>query len=151
MKVLKLGGIMACAAIALIGCGGPEDALSPDEELGLAEQEAITCPGAQGDAHGNGPNGPGVKAAIRDWFGTGARGDKAIKVAQCESGYWSNCCATGGGTKAHYGHSSQYKGLFQMSEAGRAHYGFTWCAPAQAKAAFHMYQDSGWAPWTCAN
>lgn len=149
MQILKLGCITACA-IAIMGCGGPEEML-PEDELGLAEQEAITCTGPQGDAHGNGPDGPGVRATIRDWFGTGARGDKAIAVAKCESGYWSNCCASGGGTKAHYNYASQYKGLFQMGENERAQYGFNWCAGGQAKGAFGLWQDRGWQPWACAN
>lgn len=148
MNGFKLGSVFACAAIALVGCGGPEGEV-PGDELGLTEQEAITCTGPQGDAHGNGPDGAGVIRTIRDWFGTGARGDSALKIARCESGYWSNCCSSGGGTKAHYDYASQYKGLFQMGQNERDQYGFNWCAGGQAKGAFGLWQDRGWQPWSC--
>ncbi|AKJ07360.1 hypothetical protein ATI61_111312 [Archangium gephyra] len=149
MKRLIVLGVSACTALSLIGCGGPSEEEFAAEELGVEEQEAITCTGAQGDAYGNGPEGGGVINAIRNWFGTGARGDTAMRVAKCESGYWANCCAYGGGTKAHYEYSSQYKGLFQMGQAERDQYGFTWCAPAQAEAASKMQAARGWSPWSC--
>ncbi len=148
MYRFKSISVSACAAIALIGCGGPEGEL-PVDELGIAEQEVVSCDGPQGDAYGNGPNGAGVREKIRQWFGTGDRGDTAIRVAKCESGYWTNCCASGGGTKAHYDYPSQYKGLFQMSQAGRDYYGFNWCAGQQAEAAHHMQRDYGWGQWSC--
>jgi hypothetical protein len=148
MHRFKVVSVSICAALALVGCGDPNEEV-PLEEMGVEEQEAITCTGAQGDAYGNGPEGAGVVREIREWFGTGTRGDTAIRVARCESGYWANCCAYGGGTKAHYGYSSQYKGLFQMGQAERDAYGFTWCAPTQVKAAHHMQQDRGWSPWSC--
>jgi hypothetical protein len=142
-------GISACAALALVGCGGPQEEEMLPEDLGVAEQAAITCTGPQGDAYGNGPDGQGVKDKIHYYFGTGTRGDTAIRVAKCESGYWSNCCAYGGGTKAHYDYPSQYKGLFQMGDAERATYGFNWCAGKQAEAADQMQKDRGWGPWSC--
>jgi hypothetical protein len=148
MKSFTTLSVSAFTALALIGCGGPEGEL-PVDELGMAEQETITCDGPQGDAYGNGPNGAGVRQTIRDWFGYGDRGDTAMRIAKCESGYWSNCCAYGGGTKAHYNYASQYKGLWQMGDNERAQYGFNWCAGAQTKAAFHMWQDRGFQPWSC--
>lgn len=141
-------GVVGCAALALTACGPIDDEAPMDELAPLEGELAISCPGAQGDAWGNGPDGAEVVREIRKWFGNGARGDTALKIARCESGYWSNCCTSGGGTKAHYNTSSQYKGLFQMGEAERAKYGFTWCAPAQVKAAFHMWEERGFSPWS---
>jgi hypothetical protein len=140
-------GATISAALALTGCG-PTDEEGSAQELAVQEEELISCDGPQGDAYGNGPDGPAVVREIRKWFGDGARGDTALKIARCESGYWANCCASGGGTRAHYQQSSQYKGLFQMGAAEREQYGFTWCAPAQVKAAFHMWQDRGFSPWS---
>jgi hypothetical protein len=154
MHRFRVISISACAALVLAGCGEPDEEL-PLDEPGVEEQEAITCEGPQGDAYGNGPDGAAVIAKIREWFGTGQLGDTAIRVAKCNSGYWANCCTYGGGTKAGYGISTQYKGLFQMGEAERAQYGFNWCAGAQVKAAYQMWQDrggfegTGWNPWGC--
>lgn len=145
-KALKASMMMG--ALALAGCGaGDFDSPNDEDVIGDVDQDLITCTGPQGDAYGNGPDGPQVVQLIKDVFGSHA--DTALRVARCESGYWSNCCSSGGGTKAHYNYPSQYKGLFQMGEAERAKYGFNWCAGKQVHAAYQMFLDRGWSPWSC--
>ena len=139
-------------SLLLAGCMAGEEA--DDGEWGdapgdLDELYAITCNGPQGDAYGEGPNGAGVKREIREAWGNDCRERQAISIAQCEGGHWSNCCANGGGTKAHYNVDNQYKGMFQMGSWERQTYGFSWCAGGQARGAHRYYLDRGWAPWSC--
>ena len=74
---------------------------------------------------------------IRQVFGR--YGDQAVRVAYCESrlSIWA--------------HNGQYLGLFQMGYSERAHYGHSWDAWGQARAAYRYFVASGrnWGPWQC--
>ncbi|HVL52397.1 MAG TPA: hypothetical protein VM754_12955, partial [Actinomycetota bacterium] len=73
---------------------------------------------------------------IREVFGP--HGEKAVKVARCESTMRTNA------------KSGQYLGLFQMGANERADYGHGSDAVTQVLAAHALFLDRGWQPWTCA-
>ncbi|HEX2054560.1 MAG TPA: hypothetical protein VHJ78_12650 [Actinomycetota bacterium] len=77
-----------------------------------------------------------IEEMIRKVFGP--QGDKAVEVARCES------------TLRTHARSGQFLGLFQMGENERADYGHGPDALAQVKAAYALFLDRGWQPWTCA-
>lgn len=65
-------------------------------------------------------------------------GDKAVQVARCESELRTDA------------QSGQFLGLFQMGADERARYGHGQDALVQAQAAYQLFRDRGWQPWTCA-
>jgi len=77
-----------------------------------------------------------VEDMIREVFGP--HGEKAVKVARCESTMRTNA------------KSGQYLGLFQMGANERADYGHGSDAVTQVLAAHALFLDRGWQPWTCA-
>lgn len=77
-----------------------------------------------------------VEEMIRQVFGS--EGEKAVKVARCES------------TMRTQAKKGQFLGLFQMGANERADYGHGPDALAQVKAAFALFQARGWQPWECA-
>jgi hypothetical protein len=77
-----------------------------------------------------------VEEMIRQVFGPD--GEKAVKVARCES------------TMRTQAKRGQFLGLFQMGANERADYGHGPDALAQVKAAFALFQARGWQPWECA-
>lgn len=77
-----------------------------------------------------------VEDMIREVFGP--NGEKAVKVARCESTMRTNA------------KSGQYLGLFQMGANERADYGHGPDAVTQVLAAHALFLDRGWQPWACA-
>ncbi|MBW3590502.1 MAG: hypothetical protein KY393_01400 [Actinobacteria bacterium] len=73
---------------------------------------------------------------IRDVFKEA--GEKAVQVARCESELRTDA------------QSGQFLGLFQMGANERARYGHGQDALVQVQAAYQLYRDRGWQPWTCA-
>lgn len=65
-------------------------------------------------------------------------GEKAVQVARCESELRTDA------------QSGQFLGLFQMGAHERARYGHGQDALVQAQAAYQLFRDRGWKPWTCA-
>lgn len=76
------------------------------------------------------------KCVIRSVFGS--QGDKAVRVAHCESRF---------DPKARNG---QYRGVFQMGSSERKQFGHGRTVLAQSFAARKYYRISGWSPWACA-
>lgn len=81
-------------------------------------------------------HGGSVRSIICHVFGSQC--SKALSVAWCESRF--NV----------YARNGQYLGLFQMGSFARSHYGHSWNAWGQARAAHRYYLDAGWSPWSCA-
>lgn len=77
-----------------------------------------------------------VEDSIREVFGK--EGDKAVRVARCESELL---------TSAKNGIN---RGLFQLGLNERAEYGHGEDALTQIKAAYELFKDRGWQPWACA-
>ena len=82
------------------------------------------------------PSSLPVEEMIRHVFGPD--GDKAVRVARCES------------TLRPHAKKGQFIGLFQMGANERADYGHGPDALAQVRAAYELFRDRGWQPWTCA-
>ncbi len=68
----------------------------------------------------------------------GRNGDKAVRVAWCESRFDPNA------------RNGVYRGVFQMGARERARYGHGRTVLAQALAARRYHREAGWAPWSCA-
>lgn len=77
-----------------------------------------------------------VEDVIREVFGK--EGDKAVRVARCESEL---------STTAKNGVN---QGLFQLGLNERAEYGNGEDALSQIKAAYELFKARGWQPWVCA-
>jgi hypothetical protein len=77
-----------------------------------------------------------VEDLIRTVFGP--EGEKAVQVARCES------------TMSPDAKKGQFLGLFQMGANERGEYGHGKDPLAQVLAAYELFLDRGWQPWTCA-
>lgn len=77
-----------------------------------------------------------VEDLIRTVFGP--EGEKAVQVARCES------------TMRPQAKKGQFLGLFQMGANERGEYGHGEDPLAQVLAAYALFLDRGWQPWTCA-
>jgi hypothetical protein len=75
---------------------------------------------------------------IRLVWGGGWRGEEAVRVARCESGFRTHA------------RNGQYRGIFQMGSSERARFGHGSTVMAQARAAHSYYRlAGGWGPWEC--
>lgn len=86
---------------------------------------------------------------VRQHFGTGALGDKAIRVALCESDLQPRAVSPTGDHGV-----LQLNAKYQRAQFERVT-GVAWSpnvyhADANARYARWLYEQSGWQPWTCA-
>lgn len=107
---------------------------SADEPQPAPEAAAPAPPSSLAVSAELGP--AGIEHLIRDVFGD--QGDKAVEVARCESEL---------NPKAQRG---QFLGLFQMGAHERADYGHSTDPLKQIQAAYRLFRERGWQPWTCA-
>lgn len=127
-------------------------AAGPSEASDPPELQANPEPGPEPEPLSQDPSEPGPEAPqltdvisldalpvpdlIREIFGP--HGDKAVAVARCESEFRTHA------------KSGQFHGLFQMGSNERARYGHGPDALTQVLAAYALFLERGWQPWTCA-